>query len=180
MKALNKIFIIFFSCSIFFVGLSFAASSSAASATPEVKAKLLFVLLSQKGEISQNEKNKYKLTLEGVNPKVTSFTDRPMRVTSKLSLQDFVNKWVHGSFKTNPPNAVMQAIKLHTGAAKDKAKTISFAIELQSPHYHPKNNTLTFDITELKGDVSQLPKMQTSDYVALFIDAYKCSGSSCW
>ena len=177
MKTLNKTLLVLFSLTLFFVNPSFAENTVQPS---NVKAKLLFVLVSKQGEITQNSKNHYLLKLKGVNPKVISFTDRPMRVTSKLNIKEFVNKWTNGSFKTNPPNAVMQAVLLHDGFKKGDAKSISYAIELQNPNYQAHKNTLTFEITALKGDKTQLPKLLKSDYVTLFIDAYGCSGSSCW
>ncbi len=186
MNTINKILIVItISLSLFF-GISYASQNSSTLQKKSLQptqanknAKLLFVLSAKHAHItkSTNGIGQYKLTLTGVNHRVISFTDRPMRVTSKVKTKRFIQAWTNGDFKTNPPNAVMQAIQVKN---MHKVKSTNFAVELQNPKYDVSTNTLTFDVTSLKGEKSLLPRVAKSDYVALFVDAYGCTGLSCW
>jgi hypothetical protein len=147
-------------------------------ASPQLSVKshnpnnVLFVLLSKEAAIhaDPNKKNNYQLTLKGVNTSVMYFAERPARFSSEVVLNKFVQQWSTGSFKSDPPNAIMQSVYISNSHEKGSSHSVSYAVVLTNPHYDNANNQLTFDIQPLKGNSTAIPQNAHSDYVALFID----------
>lgn len=122
--------------------------------------QLLFVLSAQSGNINQSG-HKQTLTLNNIEPHVLWFTDRPNRKAGFVSLTKFLGNWTK-FFAKNPPNAAM----VHVGMeAKVANKDVPMAMELSQPHY--KNGTLTFQVSNLNGDVVNTGALQN---VKVFFD----------
>ncbi len=135
-------------------------------------AELLFVVLAKKGKLKLINKKQglYRLTLKKVSPQVIYFTNRPERYTNKIALPKLLTEWQKGSFKSDPPNAVMEAVSLHEHHVDAAKKTVNYAIVLTKPKYEAKSDTLSFDLKALPGQHQPLPTIAKADYVALFID----------
>lgn len=165
-----------FSMVVFFSALSFArADSTMLKLSPAKKnVEVLYVMLAQTANIHalENKPGVYELTLTGVNPKVIYFPDRPVRMSSKLNTNNFIQEWKTGAFKQSAPNAVMEAIRL-TGKEEQKTES-SYPIVLKDPVYHAKTNQLVFEIKALPGSNITLPTSGHSKYVAIFIDGGAC------
>lgn len=69
----------------------------------------LFVITSKYGEITQNDKGQYVLTLNHAHvEQVMAFSDRPNRKVKLISPKEFKGLWGDGmnSFDHKPPNAI--------------------------------------------------------------------------
>ncbi len=116
---------------------------------------LLFV---QNAQGISYDKRKKTLTLEGVNPSVTFFSDRPYRIAGHVLIPGFIQLWDEGgdSFKDDPPNANISIL--------EGGKVKSAVVEIADPQF--KNNQLTYKVVKvLEGD---LPSSGGS--CSLFID----------
>jgi hypothetical protein len=143
-----------------------------ASTPPEKNnrsAQVLTILLAKEANIQPlDKKSQYKLTLKGVNPKIIYFSDRPQRLSGHIATQQYINKWEHGIFLKNSPNAMIEIIDLSKNPESLGVK--NFTIELRHPIYSANDHgTLTFTILPI-GNNKSLPLIKQSDYVALFID----------
>lgn len=155
------------------LGLLFSTTVFASSTSNQNKnAQLLFVMLAKHGAIQVVDKQKqtYQVSLKNVNPEVVYFSNRPIRESGHVDLTKFLNAWKNGSFVQNPPNGVMEAVRLN--AENKPVKTVSYAIVLTNPSYDKKNNEIHFDAKPLPGNPTALPDLAHSDYVAVFIDSY--------
>ena len=86
------------------------------------------------------------LTLEGVNPVVTYFSDRPYRIAGHVLLPGFIQLWDEGSdsFKDDPPNANLSIL--------EGSHVKSAVIEIAEPRF--RNNRLTCKVVRvLEGDL---------------------------
>ena len=111
-------------------GLVFAETVIDDNKNPEY----LFTMASKSGKFEGD-----RLTLEDV-PMVVYFTDRPVRKSGHMSLQNFVSGWAKGmdNFKIDPPNAELAIYDekgdKHAVLIIDKPETkgdrISFKIKL--------------------------------------------------
>jgi hypothetical protein len=104
---------------------------------------LLFV---QNADGFSYDKRKKTITLEGVNPSVTFFSDRPYRIAGHILVPGFIQLWDEGgdSFKDDPPNANISI--LEDGQVK------SAVVEIADPQF--KNNQLTYKVVKvLDGDM---------------------------
>jgi hypothetical protein len=104
------------------------------------------------------DKSKNILTLKGVNPSVTFFSDRPYRIAGHVLIPGFIQLWDEGgdSFKDDPPNANISI--LEDGQVK------SAVVEIADPQF--KNKQLTYRVVKvLDGD---LPA--SGGVCSLFID----------
>ncbi len=99
-----------------------------------------------------------KLTLDGTEPVMRWFQDRPGRLSGSISVSDFIADWEANGFTDVPPNAILQ---LGSGA---NSKT--HAIELTNPSF--ASGRLTFDIQADEGD--ELPTGAFQNW-SLFIDS---------
>lgn len=134
-------------------------------------AQLLYVLTAKSNSIQQvaGKVNTYRLTLEGVDPKVVYMSDHPQRFAGDLPLTSFLKQWTQGTFKDNPPNAVIKALQKANPNHK-QARTIRVAVELVNPSYDRQSNMLAFEIQLLKGNNTALAALSSGTDVALFID----------
>lgn len=159
----------FFVVCCLFTTLIFAGPKINANSNSSTR--VLFVLLSKEATIhaSPNKKDSYQLILNGVNSSVVYFADRPARFSKELALNKFLQQWYMGSFKNDPPNAIMHAVHLASNSKNGQAYSVSYAVVLKNPQYDKMNDRLIFDIQPLKGSPTLVPNEQ-SDFVALFID----------
>jgi hypothetical protein len=98
------------------------------------------------------------LTLEGVNPVVTFFADRPYRIAGHVLIPGFLQLWDEGgdSFKEDPPNANLSI--LEGGQVK------SAVVEIADPQF--RNNRLTYKVVKILD--GELPA--SGGVCSLFID----------
>ncbi|HVN52652.1 MAG TPA: hypothetical protein VMT43_14545 [Acidimicrobiales bacterium] len=101
------------------------------------------------------------LTLTGVTPSTTYFSDRPQREVGHMATSDFVELWGAGenSFESDPPNAVLAYLESGDGAPQDAVVVIS------NPRL--SDGELAYSIQVLDGTVPA-----GSGPVTLFIDPF--------
>jgi hypothetical protein len=123
-------------------GLLGGSAAAADAATPP--ASLLFVQETDSGTLDKVGASTYRLTLRGVSPSLTSFTDRPARAAGTERATAFIDQWHARGFDDDPPNA---ALVLH-GAARDRDVVV---LTISRPHYHPRTRTFTYTARPVKG-----------------------------
>ena len=97
------------------------------------------------------------LTMKGVTADTLYFSDRPERITGRVTTQKFVDNWASGndSFKKDPPNAVLSVL--------GEGATVDIVVELKNPRL--KGDNLVYDVIVLDGG-----KTANGTHSALFID----------
>ena len=97
------------------------------------------------------------LTISGIAPQTTMFSDRPERMTGDASTAKFVEFWTKGKddFQKDPPNATISMM------VDGKPRTV--VVELLNPKLDGDN--LTYEIRPLDGDMPA-----SAQDVSLFID----------
>jgi hypothetical protein len=131
------------------------ACASTAPDTAEVDpVTLLFV---QNAESMSYDETAGQLTLDGVSPVVTYFSDRPRRIAGHVLLPTFIGVWDEGgdSFEADPPNAEVSIL------GGDELG--SAVVELTNPKMG--TDRLTYDVKVVGGT---LPA--TGGVSSLFID----------
>lgn len=88
-------------------------SGSTDTGDPPSTVQYLFVQTADSGtfEQSSNDPDIYILTLKGVKPTTTYFSDRPYRLAGYITTSDFTDSWndtTDDSFLRDPPNAALQ------------------------------------------------------------------------
>ena len=101
------------------------------------------------------------LTLRGVSPATTTFSDRPERVSGALSTATFASNFDQ-AFGEDPPNAAVSSTELDRG---------TFTVELSQPSYDEAARTLTYTVRPIGAEGSNLPR--SFGPVSVFID-YGC------
>ena len=99
----------------------------------------------QSGIISETNSTSYSLQLNDLADKTILFSDRPDRVVTTQSTQDFIGNWTSGqdSFQVDPPNAALVVL-----VDNDQKEEI-FEIELFNPKYEKDEKRLSYDFTFL-------------------------------
>ncbi|PIQ43778.1 MAG: hypothetical protein COV52_04875 [Gammaproteobacteria bacterium CG11_big_fil_rev_8_21_14_0_20_46_22] len=115
------------------------------TATPN----LSFVIASHKATIKPLSQNNYQLSLQGVRPYITYYTQRPDRQSGSALLSNFLNTWTMGgaqSFANNPPNIVV-----YPGQINGTANTsVHFTVGVMSnPQYNVGTGIFSCVITPL-------------------------------
>ena len=97
------------------------------------------------------------LTMKGVTADTLYFSDRPERITGRITTKKFIDKWGDGddSFKADPPNAVLSIF--------GEPAPLDIVVELQNPRLEGEN--LIYDVIVLDGE-----KVASGESSALFID----------
>lgn len=94
------------------------------------------------------------LTLKSVAKETLYFSDRPDRITGRITTVEFVDHWAKGtdSFKADPPNAVLTVFE------KPEGKDV--VVVLKEPRLEGGDLIYTVEVTEgdkaLEGEVSAL------------------------
>lgn len=158
-------------------GLAYLALGEAPSPT------FLFVQQADSGTFEladDTNPDEYILTLEGVWPETTYFSDRPQRIAGTMSNEAFLG--LEGMFVSDdPPNA---AVVVSDATSKEEDVII---VELMNPQYSMDTSTLTYTARLLD---EKLPKGLTNwgawndaslpdsfSSVTLFIDSINCFGA---
>lgn len=132
------------------------------------KTKYCFAQSANEAKLSRKSNDTFTLTLKGVNPYVTYFSERPKRKVGYMSTKGFVKYWKYESpqsFKYDPPNADVSGVQI--------GKTSNFVLELTNPKYDYKSRTLTYTAKPLGHKITT----GTLSHVTLFIDDVCLS---CW
>ena len=139
---------------------STAASSTAASSTPQPSddsdspaPSWLFAMTASGATYSANQLNPDvgTLTLSGVDPQVTGFTDRPVRDKVSIGADGLVSAWPT-LFADSDPNAVL--------VARDASGTpASYVLELSSPTVDGTSVTFQVGVVGGKDHSSLVPGM---------------------
>jgi hypothetical protein len=116
-----------------------AGSASASAAT-----SLLFVQQTDGGTLTKTGASTFRLTLRGVAPSVTTFTDRPARAAGAEPAARFLARWRERGFAAEAPNAAL----VMDGAPKDRDVVI---LTLSHPRYHPRTRTFTYAARPVPG-----------------------------
>lgn len=103
------------------------------------KAEILFIQMSDSMEFDGQS-----LILSGVKADIVWFTQRPLRKSGHVPLDEFLSHWKNGtdSFETDPPNAVVTIKKPESEPA---------IVELKNPRLTA--TSLTYDVTILSGSL---------------------------
>lgn len=127
--------------------LALAAPATAAARVSAVRARassLLFVQETDRGSIVKVGPGAFRLTLDGVSPSVSTFTDRPHRRAGVEGLSGFVHGWSADGFGADPPNA---ALVVHRAPRSRDVALLTLA----HPRYDRRRETLTYRATPLHG-----------------------------
>lgn len=117
----------------------------------------------------------YQLTLTGVNPMVTYFSDRPTRVEGQIGNAVYLQTWNQGgknSFDKDAPNAVV------SGVAKLglENKSVNIVMELSQPVIDTKHQTITYQAKALSSSESSLVlDAARLNFATVFIDGGVCT-----
>lgn len=111
--------------------------------TQKVEAEFMFVQTATSGSLTpvKDEENTYNLTLKGVAPHTTYFSDQPKRAAGLAQTNDFLKGFCWN--KDNPPNAAI----VISGAPEDKDVMV---VELTEPIYDATKNTLGYKVKAIK------------------------------
>lgn len=122
-----------------------------------------------------NTSGNYLLTLNGVEPWVTYFSNVPVRVTGFMSVENF-NKIMNRAVNEFYPKGLNSGL-----IALDKDKnTLRYTFSLSEPKYSLKNKTIIFKAKVVPGNQTDpLPETASYKHIALFIDGVciSCGGS---
>jgi len=128
-------------------------ATAAKSKPPEQRISLLFAQTATKGTMKPVEGTpRFHLRLQGVNPQVVWFSDRPARQSGQLPVGGFARSWAGFGFLDDPPNAALTL--LHAG---DRHDTV--IVKLGKPHFKPKKHLVRYSARRLDaatGDLSYL------------------------
>jgi hypothetical protein len=87
------------------------------------------------------------LTLTGVSPNCTVFTDRPVRAAGHTLTSIVLDEWAQGdSFGMDPPNATVSVL------SRDGASVRDVVVVLKAPKMD--GDKLTFDVQVIEGDLT--------------------------
>jgi hypothetical protein len=114
------------------------------NATAEEKpVSYMFVQSAQSGTLVPvaGEENRYTLTLKGVAPQTTAFSDRPERIVAQVPMQKFLDGMCFPS--ENGPNAALEIL----GADENEDVVV---VELFDPVYDAANQTLKYNVSILE------------------------------
>ena len=112
---------------------------TATTATPDDQPSWLLTQTAKFGTMTPNADGTYELVMQGVDPEVVAFTDRPFRDTGLLTTQQMVNSWGK-AFADAAPNGVLVAH--HIGQPAD-----STVVELFNPRVD--GTTMTYTVRVL-------------------------------
>lgn len=132
--------------------------------------KFLAIQQAQSGSISQINDTAYSLELNDVSDKTILFSDRPDRIVTSISTDNFIGNWIAGedSFADDAPNAVL--------VVDDSEGQDTTVIELFNPDYDIEKKTLKYDVTPDNKTSIELPDELGKS--SLIVDAYPTAVNS--
>ena len=117
---------------------------------PEQRISLLFAQTATKGTMKPVKGTpRFHLRLQGVNPQVVWFSDRPARQSGQLPVRGFARSWAGFGFLDDPPNAALTL--LH---ADDRHDTV--VVKLGKPHFKPKKQMVRYSARRLDAATGNL------------------------
>lgn len=131
----------------------------------------LFSHTADAGKLTPSDDGTYTLTMDGIDPKVMGFTDRPDRQTMILSAEQLVEAWPT-MFADSAPNAVLVE-------HEPSGETDSLVVVLSDPRLDGPTMTYTVDVLEDEAHPSGVEGIVNSTHVdppaefadvSLFID----------
>jgi hypothetical protein len=158
--------------------LALLATPALGAGTPAKEPKvtevsLLYALNAGSGTLDKVNGDKYKLTLKGLDRRVTWFSDRPARRTSSFPVRGLARSWKGFGFAADPPNAALT----YTSQSGNARTAI---LELSRPRYaegklvfaaralHPKR-VMRPNLTHHAAVADRSPARRFTD-ASLFID----------
>ena len=131
-------------CAVALAGAATAAPAGSAAPTAATAKTADFLFVQTSKSMSFDPKTS-TLTLVGISPVTTFFTDRPERRAGGMTTAEFVPFWGEGkdSFAKDPPNADLSII--------ENGKLQQAVVELTNPVL--KGDTLTYTVNVIKGPV---------------------------
>lgn len=104
--------------------------------------QFLAIQNAQSGSLSEVNATTYTLSLNKLSNDTILFSDRPERIVTSVSTNDFIGNWTAGlnSFVADAPNAALVTENTQTG----ELETTIF--ELFNPMYNTTINTLTYTV----------------------------------
>ncbi len=172
---------------IFLFSLAYTTMSYANETTNQTCASkpaptsYLFIQTADSGTLQANpaKLGDYTLTLKKISPFVIYFSDEPKRVSGLMPLEKFLDLWnsKNSGFAKSLPNVGVNAFKMHSMFNR---KDVDFVIVPKDPKYNAANNTITYKVTILPGDIKALP-LTTLKFsnIALFFDNFMAPCPSC-
>lgn len=134
-----------------------AAGTATAVAAPlpgvPADASLLFTVDADRGTL-QRVGGTLRLTLKGIEPAATWFTDRPDRNAGRVRTTQLIDAWADLDFVRVPPNAALVLER-----APHKRDTV--ALELREPVLDPARGTLRFTVRQLDSLGPDLSRLDT-------------------
>jgi hypothetical protein len=102
--------------------------------------KFIAIQHAQSGSINEINSSSYSLELSNVSYKTILFSDRPDRIVSSVTTDNFIGNWSVGSdsFTVDPPNAVL--------VIDDVEGQNDIIIELLNPLYDVNKGILKYEI----------------------------------
>ncbi len=138
--------------------------ASVFAATQKKPESILYVIRAQQRQLVK-QGQQYQLIIN--HPKVSFFTDRPVRVAGEVPTKTFIKTWSEGSFsfaKVNPNAALLSNVK----DSVDKQGVQRF-VTLSNPVYQAKLDRLVLNVARINDTDPTLQPMQLAN-MALFID----------
>ena len=102
--------------------------------------KFIAIQHSQSGSINEINSSSYSLELNNVSDRTILFSDRPDRIVTSVTTDNFIGNWSVGSdsFTVDPPNAVL--------VIDDVEGQNDIILELVNPLYNFDKRTLIYEI----------------------------------
>ncbi|HZD36211.1 MAG TPA: hypothetical protein VE130_13500 [Nitrososphaeraceae archaeon] len=131
--------------------------------------EFLSIQNAKSGSLSQINETAYTLELNNVANRTILFSDRPERIVTTVSTNDFVGNWSAGqnSFSSDEPNDALIVENNQTGQLE------TAIVESFSPVYDTDTNTLTYTITAENGTSINLPS-EFGQSVLVMDDCFCC------
>lgn len=136
--------------------------------------EILYVQTATSGALTPTEEEGvWQLSLAGVSPETTYFSDRPAREAGNKTTADFIREWALGddSFAADPPNAALEIL--------NDGRQEVFPVELLNPRYDEAADSLVYDILFLAGEPTETEAYEAFEETSLFIDStyqvYNCN-----
>lgn len=164
MKKLMFLFLI----TLFQFNLSFAATTQLPDQAQAGTIAYLFIETADGGSLKKNaDDESYTLTLKGIDPYVTYFSNVPHRITGFTSIKDF-SDLMNTKIAKQYPKGLNSG--LVTVDHKNK-QTLRYMLSLASPKYDIKNDLVTFTAYAIPGQHRHpIPDEKEFAYAIVFID----------
>ena len=136
----------------------------------ELDVNLMFVQTAKAAILKKlGSRGYYTLTLYGVNPYSTFYSERPKRISGITAIGDFVKAWNVGenNFHMNNPNALLTSA-LIDGVA-NKSSTF-YLIKCSTPKYSVQKSILSYVVKPLPKHELMFEHIKL-DYVTLMLDS---------